>query len=418
MNVDLFRKRWIGPPGVPWCAFCIVYFDLWDRKEMQRTLGTVGSGSFLGCPKIKRLVSKSPHLVSSRFLPLSSFFFECINRSMHKSHHISCDLAHVGIRMKISAKIFPILCHGDDAESHRRRSFTVVTMASPLTGGKSSWDLRFLLYVMDVSRAITETYDTLDSWLVYGLTELQEGRFMNVDLYGNPCERKVSGPICGPFKGVLFGLKGDQKYLQRALKLKTSWVSESCCMYCGATNSGPLVYTSFGEHAPHRATLQTTHGFMTHGCAPNAWLRLPGFSLSMVLTDWLHLVDLALTPEVSASVAHINFENFGNLFFLLVYQVACQFTDIHLFCHCQGFGGTHTITWGVERWHGGWEAAFGVCGFHKGMQTAWSQHPGCNLVRATRDKYRQLTFPEYDQEIGGKCTVCILAGKLCFLEIH
>ena len=73
-DVDLFRKRWIGPPGVPWCAFCIVYFDLWDRKEMQRTLGTVGSGSFLGCPKIKRLVSKSPHLVSSRFLPLSSFF--------------------------------------------------------------------------------------------------------------------------------------------------------------------------------------------------------------------------------------------------------------------------------------------------------------------------------------------------------
>lgn len=131
---------------------------------------------------------------------------------------------------------------------------------------------------------------------------------MNVDLYGNPCERKVSGPICGPFKGVLFGLKGDQKYLQRALKLKTSWVSESCCMYCGATSSGPLVYTSFGEHAPHRATLQTTDGFMTRGCDPNAWLRIPGFSLSMVLTDWLHLVDLALTPEVSASVAHTNWK--------------------------------------------------------------------------------------------------------------
>lgn len=178
-----------------------------------------------------------------------------------------------------------------------------MTISSPLMGGRSSWDLRFLIYVMDVNRALPETYDTLDSWVVLGLMELQEGRFMNVDVYGNPIQRPFSGVVCGPYRGVLFGLKGDQKFLQKALKLTTSWVSEKCCMYCGATLSGSMVYTAFGEQAPHRTCLQTTLGLITTGSNPNAWTRLPGFAISMVLTDWLHLVDLAITPEASASVS-------------------------------------------------------------------------------------------------------------------
>lgn len=99
--------------------------------------------------------------------------------------------------------VFPVLCHGDDADSHRRRSFTVLTIGSPLTRGRSSWDERFLIYVMDVNRSVPETYDCLDAWVVYSLTELQEGRFMNVGAYGQPYERfwtylwSISrGPFC------------------------------------------------------------------------------------------------------------------------------------------------------------------------------------------------------------------------------
>lgn len=179
----------------------------------------------------------------------------------------------------------------------------MLTIGSPLTRGRSSWDERFLIYVMDVNRSVPETYDCLDAWVVYSLTELQEGRFMNVDAYGQPYERSLSGPICGPYRGVLFALKGDQKYLQRALKLTTSWVSDKCCMYCDARTSGPNIYTFFGEHAPHRATLKTTNDFIVNGSRPNHWVRCPGFDISMVFTDWLHLVDLALTPEIAASVS-------------------------------------------------------------------------------------------------------------------
>ncbi|CAL1148367.1 unnamed protein product [Cladocopium goreaui] len=154
---------------------------------------------------------------------------------------------------------------------------------------------------MDVSRAVAATYDCLDSWVVHSLTELQTGQFMSVDPYNNPFPRAASGAICGGFRAVLFGLKGDQKYIQRALKLTTSWVSDKCCMYCDAALSGPNLYSFFGENAPHRSTLKSTTDFIIHGCRPNPWIRIPGFDISIVMTDWLHLVDLAITPEMAGS---------------------------------------------------------------------------------------------------------------------
>ena len=196
------------------------------------------------------------------------------------------------------------MCHGDDADSHRRRSFCTVTIGSPLMPARSTWENRVMIYIIDTSRAVTETYDVLDSWVVYGLCELQEGRFFDVDLYGAPCQRPKAGQhICGQFRGVLVALKGDQKYLQRNLKLTTSWNSERVCMYCAATSHGALMYTAFGPNAPHRGTLVNNEYFMANGCRPGPWIRLPGFDLELVLADWLHLVDLSLTPEVCASDA-------------------------------------------------------------------------------------------------------------------
>ena len=197
---------------------------------------------------------------------------------------------------------FPIVCHGDDADSHRRRSFCCFTIASPLSPSRSSWDTRVLLYIVDTSRALPETYDVLDSWVVLGLCELQEGKWMNVDIYGRPWDRGKSGRICGKYTGVWVALKGDQKFLQRALKLNTSATSDQVCMYCRATSSGQMVYTAFGPSAPHRSTLVTNDFFFHSGCRPNSWLRLPGFDVQRVLADWLHLIDLSLIPETSASV--------------------------------------------------------------------------------------------------------------------
>lgn len=239
---SLFRERWLGPPGA--------LKKFWDAQKGTRWF-------------------QSHPILSKPDIDLETYF--------------------------------PILCHGDDADSHRRRSFCCFTIASPLAPSRSSWDTRVLLYIVDTSRVLPETYDVLDSWVVLGLCELQEGEFMNVDIYGRPWARGKSGRICGKYTGVWVALKGDQKFLQRALKLNTSATSDQVCMYCRATSTGELVYTSFGPSAPHRSTLVTNDFFFHRGCRPNSWLRLPGFDVERVLADWLHLVDLSLIPEVSAS---------------------------------------------------------------------------------------------------------------------
>ena len=164
--------------------------------------------------------------------------------------------------------VFPIICHGDDADSHRRRSFCCFTIASPLAPARSSWDTRILCYVIDTSRAVNETYDTLDAWIVHGLCELQEGKFFTVDVYGQPWSRGKSGRICGSYIG-----------LQRALKLKTSATADRVCMYCAATGSGGMLYTQFGPSAPHRGTLVSNVEFMLHGCHPKAGFDCLGFML-------------------------------------------------------------------------------------------------------------------------------------------
>ena len=158
-----------------------------------------------------------------------------------------------------------------------------------------------LLYATDNSRSCTETFDTLDTWVVWSLIELQHGQFMTVDPWQNPINRP-QGPIAGPYRAVLVNLKGDEKFIQKVLKLKTSWVSQNVCSVCRAAKSDALIYTSFGKHAPHRGTCLDTRQFIEEACRPGPWPRLPGFHISLVTFDWLHIVDLAIIPECSASV--------------------------------------------------------------------------------------------------------------------
>ncbi len=177
--------------------------------------------------------------------------------------------------------------------------------------------------------------------MVHSFCELQEGCFFDVDPYGRPWMRDFSGPIMGGFKAVLCGIKGDQKHLQRALKLKTSWNSERVCMYCHATQSGRTIYTAFGPSAPHRSSLVSTEEFIESGCHPNPWVRLPGFHLELVLTDWLHLVDLSLTPEVAASESCLTVEQFNNCFAMLGRDIglSCFFpegAELLMFSWCNG----------------------------------------------------------------------------------
>ena len=195
----------------------------------------------------------------------------------------------------------PIVLHGDGADVHRRRSFDVVTMSSACTSG-SPFDTKILIYCMDNSRATAETFDVLNSWVVWSLTELQEGKWMSVDPWNRPLKRRHSGDaVAGGFRGVLVQLKGDEKWLQKTLKLVPSGVSHWVCPICRACKDGHLVYTTHGPNAPHRQTRLTTVEFINEASRGGPWIRLPGFSVQLLAFDWLHLVDLAIIPECVAS---------------------------------------------------------------------------------------------------------------------
>lgn len=185
----------------------------------------------------------------------------------------------------------------------------MTTLSSPLVSG-SPWDVKVLMYVTDVSICCDQTYDSLDAWMVWSLLELQEGYFFDVNPFNQKFDRKKSGRVAGPFRGILTFFKGDEKFHQRALKFKQSWVSPEVCVYCKASQSGPYLYTSFGPGALHRSTLFTNEQFIRESCRNNPWIRLPGFHVRCVALDWLHVVDLALTPECAASVPRRQFKFF------------------------------------------------------------------------------------------------------------
>lgn len=95
----------------------------------------------------------------------------------------------------------PIVVHGDDGDSHRRRSFCVVTMGSAVVNG-SPFDCKFLLYAVDNTRTCPESFDTLDAWVVWNLVEMQSGRFLTVDPWNKPIQRPT-GSVAGKYGGVL-----------------------------------------------------------------------------------------------------------------------------------------------------------------------------------------------------------------------
>ena len=202
-------------------------------------------------------------------------------------------------------KTIPLVIHGDDAESHRRRSFTICTFGSVLVTGKCLWDSKILLYALDGARANETTLATLDKWVSWSLLECQLGHFMDQNPWGEdfaPFTAGRSGRIMGEYKAVLAIHKGDEKYLQKCYKSSHAGNSTNVCMQCMANaKRGNLIYTSHGLQAHHRSTRLETTDFITRVCGVHTWVALPGWSPQVISHDWLHITDLSLIPEASAS---------------------------------------------------------------------------------------------------------------------
>ena len=205
------------------------------------------------------------------------------------------------------SKCVPLILHGDDAESHRRRSFMVCSFSSLLVKSSSPWESRLLCYCLDSSKTCDETLDTMDTWLVWSLVELMSGRYMDKGPWGEPVPSRkgLEGKeLAQGWRAVLCAHRGDEKYLAKAYHVGVSWLSKQVCWTCRASrvSTSSLLYTHFGPNAQHRTTFLTTSEFIQL-CKPNAWVRLPGWHVDVMTYDLLHVFDLTLVPDAAASVS-------------------------------------------------------------------------------------------------------------------
>ncbi|CAE7361318.1 unnamed protein product [Symbiodinium natans] len=178
-------------------------------------------------------------------------------------------------------KTVPLVLHGDDAECHRRRSFMVVTWGSAVVHA-TPWDSKFVVYVGDNSQCDENCYTALDMWTTWSLVELMLGHWLDVDPWGRPFNRGKKGTIANGWRAVLAFHKGDEKYMQKAYHMINSATSKNICFVC-------------------QVWMMTTSDFILNGCRANPFIRLPGFHISMVTNDWLHIIDLTLIPDAAAS---------------------------------------------------------------------------------------------------------------------
>ena len=140
---------------------------------------------------------------------------------------------------------------------------------------------------------------------MWSLLECQLGHFLDTDPYGRlhgPYVSGRNGPIASGWRLVLVAHKGDEKYHQRVYRASHGAVSRNICLLCQASSEqGPLLYTNHGTSAAHRRTLLDTPAFIQRVAGLRTWTALPGWSVQMICHDYLHVVDLTICPEVSAS---------------------------------------------------------------------------------------------------------------------
>ena len=203
------------------------------------------------------------------------------------------------------SRTIPLALHGDDAESHRRRSFCICTVGSVTVHG-NTWDTKMLVFCLDNSQCTAETSRTLDLWLTWSLLELSLGHFLDKDPYGNPYGPYQTGARVGPiaegWRAVLAVQKGDEKYIQRVFHTSHSWVSEQVCLLCEASqNRADRLYTEWGPTAKWRSTMVTTEKFIEVVVRTQTFVTLPGWHIENLQHDLLHVLDLAIIPECAAS---------------------------------------------------------------------------------------------------------------------
>ena len=153
-------------------------------REITKNLNSAEAlADFWGRNQSSDWFQQHPYLAASRliYILLCSLPDKMLKLNGHTlTHHLHEDLQ--------LDRTVPLVLHGDDAESHRCRSYLVVTVGSAVVHA-SPWDSKLVVYVADNAQSCDETYTVLDTWVTWSLVELLLGHWLDVDPWGKPFER-------------------------------------------------------------------------------------------------------------------------------------------------------------------------------------------------------------------------------------
>ncbi|CAE6969872.1 unnamed protein product [Symbiodinium sp. CCMP2592] len=180
--------------------------------------------------------------------------------------------------------------HGDGVPYTKKESLEILSfnfLANP-TGD------RVPITAVSKKWATQKTWECLLNVITWSLRMLFLKQVSKVLPDGKPWKhrRKVTGQLPGC---LLLQCRGDWPFL-RSLFYFPAWNSQQICWKCSASQEGPHSYKNTGADALWRKHRVSDHEFLRSLREQNVFvcplLSLPGFEVSCILLDWLHVVDL------------------------------------------------------------------------------------------------------------------------------
>ena len=110
-------------------------------------------------------------------------------------------------------------------------------------------------------------------------------------------------PLAGPYVGALAQIMGDWKFLKEAHVLPWHYGTRRCCHECEAVKQGDGPYFGdFRADVAHRNTMTANESYLAVFSVPPALTAIPGWHLTMLTADPMHVLHLGVLQWAVASL--------------------------------------------------------------------------------------------------------------------
>jgi hypothetical protein len=231
--------------------------------------------------------------------------------------------AHPGVQslkaQGLLSKTIPLYFHQDGVETYRGVESNMWTWASALTRGDTN-DTKILLgfvweWAMPSKLVRYQVNEEVCKYIDFCVKALEQGKGPTLGFYnevhppGSSAEALADQELCGGYRAVYAGWKGDLKARKNEHNFSRAWDSTFMCTDCAACQpfkEGPecLYYTHVGPEAQWRRTTIDHECYMaTDGSSP--WRFVRGWHLKTVFRDIAHIMWLGVCRDLTGSLLYV-----------------------------------------------------------------------------------------------------------------